>query len=73
MVLREVRTLVCRVLNVTPDSFSDAGRFLGPGLSIANGLELASTVLTRSTSAAGRHSPGLSASSSESPARSLLH
>jgi dihydropteroate synthase len=41
MVLRKVRPLVCGVLNVTPDSFSDGGRFLDPRLAIAHGLELA--------------------------------
>ncbi len=35
------RTLVMGVLNVTPDSFSDGGRYLVPELAIAHGLELA--------------------------------
>ena len=34
------RTWVMGVLNVTPDSFSDGGRFLDPGRAIAHGLEL---------------------------------
>ena len=34
------RTLVMGVLNVTPDSFSDGGRYPGPQAAIAHGLEL---------------------------------
>jgi dihydropteroate synthase len=34
------RTLIMGVLNVTPDSFSDGGRFLSPQAAIAHGLEL---------------------------------
>ena len=34
------RTLVMGVLNVTPDSFSDGGRYLGPDAAIAHGLAL---------------------------------
>lgn len=33
-------TLVMGVLNVTPDSFSDGGRWLDPGAAVAHGLEL---------------------------------
>jgi len=33
-------TLVMGVLNVTPDSFSDGGRFMGTSVAIARGLEL---------------------------------
>ena len=40
-VLCATRPLVCGVLNVTPDSFSDVGRFLDPGRAVAHGLELA--------------------------------
>jgi dihydropteroate synthase len=35
------RTLVMGIVNVTPDSFSDGGRFLDAGRAIAHGLELA--------------------------------
>ena len=35
------RSLIMGVLNVTPDSFSDGGRYLVPELAIAHGLELA--------------------------------
>ncbi len=35
-----MRPLVFGVLNVTPDSFSDGGRFLDPDAAIARGLEL---------------------------------
>ncbi|MGA2630070.1 MAG: dihydropteroate synthase [Terriglobia bacterium] len=35
------RTLVMGVVNVTPDSFSDGGRFLDPGRAIEHALELA--------------------------------
>lgn len=35
------RTLVMGVLNVTPDSFSDGGRYLDPARAIQHGLELA--------------------------------
>ena len=35
------RTLVMGVLNVTPDSFSDGGRFLEPGTAVAHGRALA--------------------------------
>lgn len=34
------RTLVMGVLNVTPDSFSDGGKFLDPGRAVERGLEL---------------------------------
>ena len=34
------RTLVMGILNVTPDSFSDGGRFLDPDCAIDHGLEL---------------------------------
>lgn len=34
------RTLIMGVLNVTPDSFSDGGRFFGPGAAVEHGLEL---------------------------------
>lgn len=34
------QTLIMGVLNVTPDSFSDGGRFLDPEAAIAHGLEL---------------------------------
>lgn len=34
------RTLIMGVLNVTPDSFSDGGRFFEPGAAIEHGLEL---------------------------------
>ena len=34
------RCLVMGVLNVTPDSFSDGGRFLDPGKAVAHGLAL---------------------------------
>ncbi len=35
------RTYVMAVLNVTPDSFSDGGRYLDPEAAVAQGLELA--------------------------------
>jgi dihydropteroate synthase len=35
------RTLIMGVVNVTPDSFSDGGRYLDPAQAIAHGLELA--------------------------------
>jgi dihydropteroate synthase len=35
------RTYVMGVLNVTPDSFSDGGRFLDPDAAVARGVELA--------------------------------
>jgi dihydropteroate synthase len=35
------RTLIMGVLNVTPDSFSDGGRYAGPGAAVARGLEMA--------------------------------
>jgi dihydropteroate synthase len=35
------RTLVMGVLNVTPDSFSDGGRFLANEVAVAHGLEMA--------------------------------
>ena len=34
------RTLVMGVLNVTPDSFSDGGRFLDPGAAVAHGVRM---------------------------------
>jgi len=35
------RTLVMGILNVTPDSFSDGGRYLDPDAAVARGLQLA--------------------------------
>lgn len=35
------RTLVMGILNVTPDSFSDGGRYLDPQAAVARGLQLA--------------------------------
>lgn len=37
---RQRRTLVMGVVNVTPDSFSDGGRWFTPGAAVAHGLEL---------------------------------
>src|SRR5262249_26957328 len=37
---RRTRPLVMGVLNITPDSFSDGGRFLDPGAAVAHGVEL---------------------------------
>jgi dihydropteroate synthase len=34
------RTLVCGVVNITPDSFSDGGRFLHPDAAITHGISL---------------------------------
>ena len=34
------RTLVMGIVNVTPDSFSDGGRFLDPEAAVRHGLEL---------------------------------
>ena len=36
--LRSGRPLVCGILNVTPDSFSDGGRFIDPELAVGQGL-----------------------------------
>ena len=38
------RPQVMGVLNVTPDSFSDGGRFMGTNLAVARGLELSALV-----------------------------
>lgn len=38
---RAVRPLIMGVVNVTPDSFSDGGRWLDPDAAIAHGLQLA--------------------------------
>lgn len=35
------RTLVMGILNVTPDSFSDAGQFIDAGAAVAHGIEMA--------------------------------
>src|SRR2546421_4946069 len=35
-------TLVMGILNVTPDSFSDGGRFFDPEVAVRHGLEMAS-------------------------------
>ncbi len=40
MVFDGARTLVMGVLNVTPDSFSDGGRYRDPDVAIAHGLQL---------------------------------
>ena len=34
------RTLIMGILNVTPDSFSDAGRFLSPSAAVQHALEM---------------------------------
>ena len=34
------RTLIMGVLNITPDSFSDGGRFLDSEAAVAHGLQL---------------------------------
>jgi dihydropteroate synthase len=34
------RTLVCGIVNITPDSFSDGGQFLNPDAAIAHGITL---------------------------------
>jgi len=34
------RTLLCGVVNITPDSFSDGGLFLDPEAAIAHGIRL---------------------------------
>ncbi len=34
------RALVMGVINVTPDSFSDGGRWLDPGIAVAHGIEM---------------------------------
>jgi dihydropteroate synthase len=34
------RTLICGILNVTPDSFSDGGKWASPGAAAARGLEM---------------------------------
>ena len=39
-VLRLDRTRICGIVNVTPDSFSDGGRWLDPQAAIAHGLAL---------------------------------
>jgi dihydropteroate synthase len=39
--LAEGRPSVMGIVNVTPDSFSDGGRYLDPGEAVAHGLELA--------------------------------
>lgn len=39
--LRSGRPLVCGILNVTPDSFSDGGRFVDRELAVAHGVNLA--------------------------------
>src|SRR6266540_3691955 len=36
-----IRTLVMGVLNVTPDSFSDGGRFFEPEVAVAQGIRMA--------------------------------
>lgn len=37
----ESRTLVMGILNITPDSFSDGGRFFDPEIAVAAGIEMA--------------------------------
>ena len=46
------------VVNVTPDSFSDGGRFLDPDAAVAHGLALVAAGADCSTSAASRPGPG---------------
>ncbi len=38
--LKPDRTLVCGIVNVTPDSFSDGGQFLDEGRAVSHGLSL---------------------------------
>ena len=40
-ILHSARPLVCGILNVTPDSFSDGGRFLDHDRAVAHGVDLA--------------------------------
>src|ERR1039458_547543 len=40
-VMMGARTLIMGVLNVTPDSFSDGGRYLDPVRAVEHGVELA--------------------------------
>ncbi|KAB2875032.1 MAG: dihydropteroate synthase, partial [Pseudorhodoplanes sp.] len=40
LLLRPGRTLVMGILNVTPDSFSDGGRFLDPQRAIAHAMRM---------------------------------
>ena len=51
------RTCVMGVLNVTPDSFSDGGRFLDPSAAVARGERMAAAGPISSTSAASRRGP----------------
>ena len=64
------RTLVCGVINITPDSFSDGGAFLDPDQAVAHGLRLMDegadlldlgAESTRPGSRAGGAPPGVSA------------
>ena len=41
MVMMGARTLIMGVLNVTPDSFSDGGRYFDPVRAVEHGVELA--------------------------------
>jgi dihydropteroate synthase len=41
VILHSARPLVCGILNVTPDSFSDGGRFLDHDRAVAHALDLA--------------------------------
>ena len=51
------RPAVMGVVNVTPDSFSDGGRFFEPDAAVAHGLALVARAPTCSTSAASRPGP----------------
>jgi dihydropteroate synthase len=61
------RTLIMGVLNVTPDSFSDGGRFLSPQAAIAHGLTLLDEGADILDIGGESTRPGVSTASSDAP------
>ena len=62
------RTLIMGVLNVTPDSFSDGGRFSRPQAAIAHGLALLDEGADILDIGGESTRPGVSTASSQAPA-----
>jgi dihydropteroate synthase len=62
------RTLIMAVLNVTPDSFSDGGRYLDPNAAIAHGLALLDQGADILDIGGESTRPGVATASSEAPA-----
>src|ERR1700733_5867545 len=64
--------LVMGIVNVTPDSFSDGGRFLDPEIAVAHGLELVRQGAAMLDVGGESSRPGSSPISAEEEAQRIL-